>query len=238
MPTIFVDQSVASIDTIVSLVSDTSVRRRDLPSSSRRHGDGLRARRVAEPVVEASAAGRQVVAAVCAPAAVAEPDVVRRREAVRVRRIEARRAPGVHGARAAADVFDASTTVRDRGDLGRARGERVDGLADEGELGIGRREPMQHLLVGHEVGRGLGWGTDEYISRMDGVVVQRIPPRWRQPQLRSRRAEGILAEAHGELRIYVATHSSERSGHPDTGESQHEDGEAGEVAQELHGRGR
>ena len=38
--------------------------------------------------------------------------------------------------------------------------------------------------------------------------------------------------------VCVVTHSSERCGHPDTGESQYEDGEAGEVAQEFHRRGR
>ena len=95
------------------------------------------------------------MAAVRAPAAVAEPDVVRRREAVRVRRVEARRASSVHRARAAADVFDASAAVGYRGDLGRARGERVDGLANEGELCVGCREPVQHLFVGHEEGGGL-----------------------------------------------------------------------------------
>ena len=95
------------------------------------------------------------MAAVRAPAAVAEPDVVRRRKAVRVRSIEARRPPSVHGACAAADVPDARAAIGDGGVLRSARGERVDRLADEGEVGVGVGDPVHHLLVGDEVRRGL-----------------------------------------------------------------------------------
>ena len=126
-----------------------------VPSSSRGHRDGLSAGRVAEPVVKARPATRQVVAAVRASAAVAEPDVVRRREAVRVRSVEARRPPSVHGACAAADVPDARAAIGDGGVLRSARGERVDRLADEGEVGVGVGDPVHHLLVGDEVRRGL-----------------------------------------------------------------------------------
>ena len=90
-----------------------------------------------------------------APRTVAEPDVVRRREAVRPRGIEARRTPIVHRAWATADVVDAVAAVGDHGVLRRARGERVERLADEGELCVGVGDPVHHLLVGHQVRRGL-----------------------------------------------------------------------------------
>ena len=101
------------------------------------------------------AARRQLVAAVAAPTAVAEPDVVRRREAVRPRRVEACGTAAVHCAGSTAYIVDALVTVGVRGDLGRTRGERVDRFADKGELGVRGRDPVHHLLVGHEVRRGL-----------------------------------------------------------------------------------
>ena len=123
--------------------------------SSRGHRDGRRAGSEAEVVVEAGAARGQLVAAVATPCTVAEPDVVRRREAVRVRGIEARRAPGVHRARTPADVEDSGAAVGDRGVLRRARRKRVDRLAYEGELCVGVGDPVHHLLVRHEICRRL-----------------------------------------------------------------------------------
>ena len=126
-----------------------------MPSSSRRHHDGLRSRSVAEAVVQASTAGGELVAAATASRMVAEPDVVRRGEAVRARGAEARRPTVVHRARAATHTIDSFATVGDHGVLRGARGERVDRPADERELGVGGRDPVQHLLVGHEVRRRL-----------------------------------------------------------------------------------
>lgn len=76
-------------------------------------------------------------------------------EAVRARGGEARRAAVVDGAGAAADILGALAAVRHDRVLRRARGERVDGLADEGDLGIGGGEPVVELLVADEVARFL-----------------------------------------------------------------------------------
>ena len=91
-----------------------------------------------------------------APAPVAEPDIVRRSKAAGAGCVEARRAAVVHRARPAADVVDPLVAVRDHRVLRGARGERVDRGTDEGELSVGGREPVHHLVVGHEVRRGLG----------------------------------------------------------------------------------
>ncbi len=129
--------------------------RRTAPSSIRRHQDGPRSGSGAEAVVQASTAGGELVAAATASRMVAEPDVVRRGEAVRVWGAEARRPTVVHRARAATHTIDSFATVGDHGVLRGARGERVDRPADEGELGVGGRDPVQHLLVRDEVRRRL-----------------------------------------------------------------------------------
>ena len=104
-----------------------------------------------------------------AAAAVAEPDVVRCGEAARPGGSEAGGAAVVHRARAAADVVDARVAVGDHSVLRGARGERVDRLADDGELGIGGLDPMHHLVVRHEVGCGLGRGpVSTSWCRMEG----------------------------------------------------------------------
>ena len=102
-----------------------------------------------------------------ASTAIAKPDVVRRREAGRSGSVDARRAPVVDQARPAAEVVDAPVAVRDHRVLGGARLERVDGFTDEGELGVGGLEPVEHLFLREEAGVGFGlvnamsdWLTD------------------------------------------------------------------------------
>ena len=90
-----------------------------------------------------------------AAAPVAEPDVVRCGKAARPGGSDAGGATVVHGAGAAADVVNARVAVGDHGVLRGARGERVDWLADEGEVCVGRLDPVHHLVVRHEVGCGL-----------------------------------------------------------------------------------
>lgn len=125
------------------------------PRSRRRDDDRLRARREAEAVVEASATGGELVAAPAAPAAVAEPDVVRRAEAVRVRRVQACCAAVVHRAGSAANVLGTGGAVRDHGVLRGARREGVGRLADKGEFSVGGREPVHHGVVAEEPRGGL-----------------------------------------------------------------------------------
>lgn len=123
------------------------------------HDDRSRPGRGAEAVVEGAAAGREQVAAATAPAAVAERDVVRRGEAARARRVDAGRAAGVHVARAAADAVDAARAECDRRRRPVPRRKRVRRRADKVELRVRVREPVKHLLVGHEVRRGVGRGS-------------------------------------------------------------------------------
>lgn len=115
---------------------------------------GLRGEAEAAP--ERSAAFREGLAVPVALGLVAEADVPRRRQALHVVRGEARRAARVDGARAAADGPDALVAVGHGRGLLLAPRERVGGLADEGELGVGGGEPVRHLGLADDRARALG----------------------------------------------------------------------------------
>lgn len=117
-------------------------------------GDGLGARGEAEAVIQLRATRTEHIARrPLAPRFVAERDVRRRGEAGGARRVEARRAAGVHGARARAEVCGARGTVGDRRD---ERGDPEGGdVADEGEVGVGGGEEVLHLGDREEGERGL-----------------------------------------------------------------------------------
>ena len=116
---------------------------------------GLGVGRVAKPVVQFYTAGSERVAGIRASFATAERDVGGSRQAVCVGGIKTGWPAGVHRAGPTANAEDAVGAVGDRGIQSGAGGERVDRLADEGELSVGVRNPMHHLLVGHDVRRGL-----------------------------------------------------------------------------------
>ena len=121
----------------------------------RRNVDGGCARSSTEVIIEARPAGRQLVAASTASAAVAKPDIARCGEALRARSLDARRAAVVDDASASADVCGATVAVRDHNVLGCAGSEWVDWLADVGELRIRRSKPVHHLVVADDVARDL-----------------------------------------------------------------------------------
>lgn len=171
------------------------------------------ARRVAIAVVQVRPASRELVAAMCASACkvsascascniphiahalgtVAEPDIVRGSEASRVGGIEARRPTGIHGAGTAAHVVDAPIAVRDRRIEGLARGQalgRIDTrnwVAYEGELGVGRLEPIDHLLLCQDVGDDLRLCVEAEHYHWQAMIEQALQPGLRQPRQRGRR---------------------------------------------------
>ena len=105
-----------------------------------------------------------------APRAAAEADVFRGGKAVRVWCVEARRASSVYRTRAAANLIDALAAIRNSRVQCLARDEpsrRVnawDGLTDEGKLGIGGFEPVDHLVLGQDVGGDPGLATESLVS--------------------------------------------------------------------------
>ena len=123
--------------------------------SSSRDQDRLRAGSPAETVVQGKDAASEQRAVARASGSVAEPDVVSGEQAVCVGCVEAGCPAGVHSAWRAAVVADAVGAVDDCGVLGGARGERVDRLADERQLGVGVADPVHHLLGGYNVRRRL-----------------------------------------------------------------------------------
>ena len=113
-------------------------------ASNERHGDGVRARRVAEVVAEARTAAVESVAGRGARLPAAERNVRSRHQAVCVRRVEAGRPTVVHGAIPATRVPVAGGTIHDHDVSSHVRGRAV----DEGNLCVGGGEP------GEDVGRG------------------------------------------------------------------------------------
>ena len=113
-------------------------------TSNKWHSDTLGPWSEAEVVVEARSTAVELVAASVASGVVAEDDVRGRRQAVRVRSIEARRPAVVHGAVSAARVPRTRGAVHDHDVPASVRGRAV----DEGDLSVGGGEP------GEDVGRG------------------------------------------------------------------------------------
>ena len=117
-----------------------------------RNDDGRRARGETEPSIEPGAAAGELVAAPAAPAAVAKADIGSRKEAGGAPGGEARRGAVVDGAGSATDVLSALVAVGDHDVLSGARDGAVDWLADVGDLGVGRGEPLVELV--HADGAG------------------------------------------------------------------------------------
>lgn len=135
-------------------------------SLQRRNEDRLGVRREAEPTAHRGTASGHSVTVAVTPGLVAEADVLRGGHAHGARGVEARRSPSVDGASPAADVPDALRAEGDRGRLGGALGEGVDGLSDEGELGVGGGEEVRHLGLGDDGGRSLDVGGGLRVRRM------------------------------------------------------------------------
>lgn len=95
------------------------------------------------------------------PGTVAKTDVVCSLEAARARGVNARRSAIVYGATASADVVVALSAVRNYRVLRVARGEAFgcvdtgNGLAHEGEVGVGRPKPVHHVIPRHELSGNL-----------------------------------------------------------------------------------
>ena len=91
------------------------------------------------------------------PRTVTKPDVARSLEAARARSVNARRSSIINRATASAHVVVALSAVRNHRGLRIARAEAFrcidtgDGLAHEGEVGIGGPEPVDHVIPGHEL---------------------------------------------------------------------------------------
>ena len=203
----------------------------------RGHQNGLSPRGVAEAVVQVGPTGGELVAAVTAPTTVAEPDVVRRGEAVRAWGVQAGSPAVVHGARAPTDIDRPLVAEGDHGVLGRAGSQRVGRLADEGELGVGVREPVHHLLVGHEVRRRLCHRSNKNVSKLNDGASRCIPRR--QTRKRSQccprwhRAVDKLAGVD-DMKWVRGTHCSERRGIANADQSEDKDSQASEGVGELH----
>ena len=154
--------------------------------------NGLGARRVAKPVIQARAASRELVAAMATsagsfqqplscvkstiyiPGTVAKANVVRSSEAVRVWGVEARRPAGIHGACATAHAVDTLATVGDRRGKGLTQDKSLgcidtrDGIAHKSELSVGGLEPVDHLLLGQNVDLGLRVCTSQNLFTVCG----------------------------------------------------------------------
>ena len=115
------------------------------------------------------------------PRAIAKPDVVRSRQAVRVRGVEAGWPAGIHGACSTTHTVDALATVGHRRIKSLARDEALgridtrDWVADEGEVCVGRLEPIDHLLLGQDVDVGLCRAISEPVVRFMEKYIQLAP---------------------------------------------------------------
>ncbi|KAL0568062.1 hypothetical protein V5O48_013923, partial [Marasmius crinis-equi] len=114
-------------------------------SSSEGNVDRLGAGSVAKAVIQLSAAAIELVATSSAVLAVAECYVGGSRQAIGVRSRETLGVAAVDGAGATTDILGPSAAVHNSGILRGALGEWI---ADESEVGVGGRDPVEDVLVG------------------------------------------------------------------------------------------
>ena len=174
------------------------------------------------------------MAAVATPATVAESDVVRGGEARRVWGVDACGPAVIHGARTAANAADPGVAVGDHSVSSGTLGERVDRLADKAQLGVGVRDPVHHLLGGHEVRRGQRDEVGEWVLAWDRGKVFCPPCRCRRTRVDPHCAVDISA-ALDDRNLWTTYYSKQR-GHADASRSKYEEGEAREGVRELHSR--
>lgn len=138
---------VSTVSTSTSLWAPEYLSRRPLG-----HRNGPSARRATEAGRQPIAAVGELLAAQKAEGedASAELHVLRGGEALRARCREALGPADVHSAIPCAVFAVDGVAVDHGGGLGFALRKRVEGLADEGQIGVGGLEPVQHLLVGFD----------------------------------------------------------------------------------------